>query len=107
MVGISIFFGALAALILLVIALVTGVVLVGGIAFLAYRIWHRYRQLLKSLSEVERLREHLKSLELESRGLRRRIENLETIVVSEIVEKVGPDRASLSTEQHLESPSLE
>lgn len=71
----------------LIVAIVIGLPILGGLALAAYREWLKHRTHLAALAEIERLKTQIAKLQAENQNLHRRLQNLETIVVSEVWER--------------------
>jgi cell division protein FtsB len=86
----------------LIVVIVIGLPVIGGLALGAYREWLKYRRQFAPIAEVEELKIQIARLQAENQNLRQRIENLETIVVSEVWEE--RTRSHLSLPPNLEVP---
>ena len=86
----------------LIVVTVIGLPVIGGLALAAYKEWLKYRRQYAPIAEVEELKTQIARLQAENQNLRQRIENLETIVVSEVWEE--RTRSHLSSPPNLEVP---
>jgi cell division protein FtsB len=86
----------------LIVFTVIGLPVIGGLALAAYKEWLKYRRQFAPIAEVEELKTQIARLQAENQNLRQRIENLETIVVSEVWEE--RTRSRLSSPPNLEVP---
>ncbi|MEN2993565.1 MAG: hypothetical protein ABDH91_08455 [Bacteroidia bacterium] len=67
----------------LIVFIVIGLPVLGGLALAGYMQWLKYRQRGSPPSEkISQLEKQLHELQMENQQLRRRIQNLETIVAS-------------------------
>jgi hypothetical protein len=73
----------------LIVFIVIGIPVLGGLALGAYKEWLKYRGRFATTAEIEELKTQLARLQAENQNLRQRLENPETIVVSEVWEKRG------------------
>ncbi len=71
----------------LIVFIVIGLPILGGLALGAYKEWLKHQGRFATLAEIEELKMQLSRLQAENQNLRQRLENLETIVVSEVWEK--------------------
>ena len=71
----------------LIVAIVIGLPVLGGLILSAYKEWLKYRARFGSLAEIEQLKTQIAKLQAENQNLHRRLQNLETIIVSEVWEK--------------------
>jgi uncharacterized protein YlxW (UPF0749 family) len=86
----------------LIVFIVIGIPVLGGLALGAYKEWLKHRGRFATTAEIEELKTQLARLQAENQNLRQRIENLETIVVSEVWEE--RTRSHLSSPPNLEVP---
>ena len=86
----------------LIVFIVVGIPVLGGLALGAYKEWLKHRGRFATTAEIEELKTQLTRLQAENQNLRQRIENLETIVVSEVWEE--RTRSHLSSPPNLEVP---
>jgi Tfp pilus assembly protein FimT len=86
----------------LIVVAVIGLPVIGGLALAAYKEWLKYRRQSALITEVEELKIQIARLQAENQNLRERIENLETIVVSEVWGE--RTRSHLSSPPNLEVP---
>ncbi len=91
----------------LIVAIVVGLPILGGLGLAAYKEWLKYRARYASAAEIEQLKTQIARLQAENQSLHRRLQNLETIVVSEIWEKRqsanGPSSPDIEIPSELES----
>jgi predicted RNase H-like nuclease (RuvC/YqgF family) len=73
----------------LIVFIVIGIPVLGGLALGAYKEWLKHRGRFATRAEIEELKTQLARLQAENQNLRQRLENLETIIVSEVWEKRG------------------
>jgi len=71
----------------LIVAIVIGLPVLGGLILSAYKEWLKHRARFGSPAEIEQLKTQIAKLQAENQNLHRRLQNLETIVVSEVWEK--------------------
>ncbi len=74
----------------LIVFIVIGLPILGGLALGAYKEWLKHQGRFATAAEIEELKTQLTRLQAENQNLRQRLENLETIVVSEVWEKRTP-----------------
>jgi cell division protein FtsB len=86
----------------IVIFTMVGLPVIGLLALAAYKEWLKHRGQFAPIAEVEELKTQIAHLQAENQNLRQRIENLETIVVSEVWEE--RTRSRLASPPNLEVP---
>jgi Tfp pilus assembly major pilin PilA len=86
----------------LIVFIVIGIPVLGGLALGAYKEWLKHRGRFATTAEIEELKTQIARLQAENQNLRQRIENLETIVVSEVWEE--RTRSRLASPPNLELP---
>jgi len=86
----------------LIVFIVIGIPVLGGLALGAYKEWLKHRGRFATTAEIEELKTQIARLQAENQNLRQRIENLETIVVSEVWEE--RTRSHLASPPNLELP---
>jgi len=99
-----------------VVFIVIGLPILGGLSFAAWREWLKYRYKLRSVLPPEELRQlqlTVEKLQAENERLRRRVENLETIVANTVWDAFAsklaleePRPSSLSDEETFQGKSL-
>ncbi len=83
-------------------AILVGLPVGGGLALAAYKTWLKHRSRHIPIADIEQLKVRVSQLEAENRNLRRRIENMETIIVSEVWEERS--REQVPSHRRLEPP---
>ncbi len=90
--------------VVLIVGIVIGLPVLGGLALSAYKEWLKHRARFISSAEIEQLKTQIARLQAENQNLRQRVENLETIVVSEVWDKRSEVRVHQPLHPDIQTP---